>query len=140
MSKNQSTLTRSRTVRSATRKATARKSKRAQAALGTKASATTTPTPLIKITSVSRSSPMLPCTLTVTASCRVSLDQSPGAYLMDTGSTPVDLSPASGPGSDPSNPQWTFNLTASGKTYAVEVFITDSTGAVLVCDSQTIST
>ncbi len=142
MPKNQPTRTRSRTARPATRKTTTRKAKRGQAALRIKPLATTTPTPLIRIISVSPGSPIVPCMLTVTATCRASFGQSPGAFLLDsTGNPPNDLGPASGPGSDPNNPQWIFNLTTSGKTYAVEVFITDdTTGDVLVCDSRTIST
>jgi hypothetical protein len=142
MTKKQSTLTRSRTARAATGNATARKGKRRTAALRIKVRASATPTPLIRITSVLPLNPIVPCALTVTATCRASLGQSPGAYLLDTtGSPPNDLAPVSGPGPDPNNPQWTFNLTTAGKAYAVEVFITDdATGDVLVCDSQTIST
>ena len=91
---------------------------------------------------MSPASPVVPCTLTVTATCRASFGQSPGAYLLDTtGNPPNDVGPASGPGSDPNNPQWTFSLTTAGKTYAVEVFITDDmTGNVLICDSRSITT
>jgi hypothetical protein len=85
---------------------------------------------------------MLPCTLTVNAACRASNGQSPGAYLLLAGGNSLgDIAPTSGPGSDPNNPQWTFNLTVAmqGNTYAVEAFITDTFGDVLVSDSQSIT-
>lgn len=101
---------------------------------------TAAPTPLICIVSVTRDNPGVPCTLTVTASCRTAPDQSCNAYLMDTSSPPTDLTPTSGPGSDPNNPQFTFSLTTAGKTYAAEVYIEDEFGDVLVSDSWQVST
>ena len=141
MTKKQSTATRSRAGRPAASPATKRRKGRSPAPRRSRFDAsTTTPTPLVCIISVSPASPVVPCTLTVTASCRTANGETCNAYLLDTSSNPTDVAPATGPGPDPNNAVFTFNLTVPGKTYAVEVYIEDEFGDVLVSDSRTVTT
>ena len=102
------------------------------------------PTPLVKIVSTNPATPVtVPCSnFTVTAACRLSSpSQICAARMLDCSSSPSDVQPTSGPGTDPNNPQFVFNLTVPSKTYALEVFILNtSTSTVILSDGAMIST
>jgi hypothetical protein len=97
------------------------------------------PTPLVKIVSVQPPNPVTPCQLVVNACCRMAGGQTCDAYLADTAMAPTDLFPVSTAGT-PLNPRFTFNLNTPNKTYALEVFITNSSHQVVASDGTLVNT